>query len=191
MNYVKLKKNKHLLDRHYFQDVFTKDECHNIINFTDTSLQGSYTEYGQQDNFSNTIKSKYINRTSGTEWVWGRITKYVWQVNGDFFNFNLNCIDDLQIMEYRKNSLFQWHIDINGVEHFTSRKLSVVVFLTERNDFKGGQLLFEFNENEKEAIEMRQGSMLVFPSFQVHKVTPVIEGIRHTLVAWAHGTPFC
>ena len=37
----------------------------------------------------------------------------------------------------------------------------------------------------KEALE--KGSVIVFPSFHRHRVTPVTSGIRHSLVTWVEG----
>ena len=31
------------------------------------------------------------------------------------------------------------------------------------------------------------GGVIVFPSFVLHRVTPVTRGIRHSLNAWIHG----
>jgi PKHD-type hydroxylase len=183
--------NKNLLHRYYFQNVFTTQECNQIINIQDTDKQRNYTEYGKNDNSASIIKSKYINKTINTNWVWERLQKYAWMVNNDYFQFKLSYLDDLQIMEYQENSVFHWHIDINGPEHFSSRKLSLVVFLSERIAFEGGKLLFGLTSDEKTQLEMTQGSMVIFPSFQVHKVSPVTRGKRQTLVAWAHGEPFC
>jgi PKHD-type hydroxylase len=183
--------NKNILQRYYFQNVFTTQECNQIINIQDTDKQRNYTEYGKNDNSASIIKSKYINKTINTNWVWERLQKYAWLVNNDYFQFKLSYLDDLQIMEYQENSVFHWHIDINGPEHFSSRKLSLVVFLSERIAFEGGKLLFGLTSDEKTQLEMTQGSMVIFPSFQVHKVSPVTRGKRQTLVAWAHGEPFC
>ena len=42
-----------------------------------------------------------------------------------------------------------------------------------------------------ECKEIRpQGSMIVFPSYTYHCVTPVTKGTRYSLVLWANGEPF-
>ena len=35
-----------------------------------------------------------------------------------------------------------------------------------------------------------RGSIIVFPSFVWHRVTPVTKGTRHSLVCWSLGYPF-
>ena len=43
----------------------------------------------------------------------------------------------------------------------------------------------EWNQSPDEAF--KKGSVIVFPSFHRHRVTPVTSGIRHSLVTWVEG----
>ena len=76
------------------------------------------------------------------------------------------------------------------------RKLSLTINLNEPEDYEGGNLKFDFgphNENTRfyECTEIRpQGSMIVFPSFVYHQVTPITKGTRYSLVLWVLGEPF-
>jgi PKHD-type hydroxylase len=36
----------------------------------------------------------------------------------------------------------------------------------------------------------RQGSVICFPSFLAHRVSPVTRGLRRSLVAWAYGPAY-
>ena len=49
-----------------------------------------------------------------------------------------------------------------------------------------------FTKSSKElCTEIRpQGSVIVFPSFVWHRVTPVTKGTRYSLVLWTCGQPF-
>ncbi len=76
------------------------------------------------------------------------------------------------------------------------RKLSVTINLCDKHEYEGGNLKFDFgphSEKERfhECVEIRpKGSMIVFPSFIHHQVTPVTKGTRYSLVLWACGRPF-
>lgn len=76
------------------------------------------------------------------------------------------------------------------------RKISVTVNLNQPGDYEGGNLKFDWGahvENERfhECTEIRpQGSIIVFPSFLNHCVTPVTSGTRYSLVLWNLGDPF-
>ena len=76
------------------------------------------------------------------------------------------------------------------------RKLSVTINLCKPGDYEGGNLKFDFGphaERERfhECTEIRpQGSIIVFPSFTHHQVTPITRGTRYSLVLWVLGKPF-
>ena len=80
--------------------------------------------------------------------------------------------------------------------HGKLRKLSMTVSLTNPDEYEGGDLEFDFR-NQDEASQPRiceeirpKGSVIVFPSFVWHRVKPVTKGIRHSLVCWNLGYPF-
>lgn len=76
------------------------------------------------------------------------------------------------------------------------RKLSMTLNLNQPGDYEGGNLKFDYGfhsdgEQFHECEEIRpQGSMIVFPSFIDHCVTPVTKGTRYSLVLWSLGQPF-
>jgi len=76
------------------------------------------------------------------------------------------------------------------------RKLSLTLNLTDPSEYDGGDLKFDFGEHAESGQfhtceEIRpQGSMIVFPSFVPHCVTPVKRGTRYSLVCWSLGEPF-
>jgi PKHD-type hydroxylase len=78
------------------------------------------------------------------------------------------------------------------------RKLSVTVSLSDSNDYKGGELEFDFRNGEhgkiSNIVECKEikskGSLVVFPSFVWHRVKPVTKGTRYSLVIWHCGLPF-
>lgn len=75
------------------------------------------------------------------------------------------------------------------------RKLSMTLNLNEPGDYDGGLLNFDFGSHAPvryhECKEITpQGSLVVFPSFIYHQVTPVTRGTRYSLVLWTLGHPF-
>jgi PKHD-type hydroxylase len=75
------------------------------------------------------------------------------------------------------------------------RKLSLTLNLTNPSDYEGGDLLFDVgNHNDKNIIKCdiarKQGSIIVFPSFLYHCVSPITKGTRYSLVNWILGRPF-
>ena len=76
------------------------------------------------------------------------------------------------------------------------RKISMTLNLNTPGDYDGGNLKFDFGhhaENSRfhECDEIRpQGSLIVFPSFVDHCVTPITRGTRYSLVLWCLGDPW-
>ena len=78
------------------------------------------------------------------------------------------------------------------------RKLSMTCSLTNPNDYKGGELEFDFRNQDKcgkkffrKCTEiLSKGSIVVFPSFVWHRVNPITKGTRYSLVTWNLGRPF-
>ena len=74
----------------------------------------------------------------------------------------------------------------NKFLHENTRKLSMTIVLN--SDFEDGD--FEFKDGFIENLKLEEGSIIVFPSFKEHRVTPVTRGIRYSLVAWFVGPPY-
>ena len=115
-------------------------------------------------------------------------------MNESYYNYNLNGYDAFQYTEYDINDEYTWHQDIvhgkNTLGH--TRKLSLSLNLTESGvDYTGGQ--FQINtssESDSEFISQPKGRAIVFPSYTLHRVKPVITGVRKSLVVWVTGPKF-
>ena len=78
------------------------------------------------------------------------------------------------------------------------RKLSIIIQLSDPEDYEGGDIYLARPpkdgrlDTEGETLpQFRQkGSVIVFPSYVRHKVTPVTKGVRKSAVAWICGPPF-
>jgi hypothetical protein len=85
-----------------------------------------------------------------------------------------------------------------NLDHFIGkvRKISMTCNLNIPGDYEGGNLKFDFgnhaeNSRYHECEEIRpQGSVICFPSFLPHCVTPVTSGTRYSLVLWSLGEPW-
>ncbi|WCL54092.1 2OG-Fe(II) oxygenase family protein [Gimibacter soli] len=84
---------------------------------------------------------------------------------------------------------YDWHVDIGAAGTTRSRKLALVVQLSDPADYMGG--LLEVNlDGIPVAAPAERGTAIAFPAFAPHRVTPVTVGTRYSLVAWMHGPAF-
>jgi PKHD-type hydroxylase len=105
------------------------------------------------------------------------------------WNYLLTDVQNVQIGRYVDGGHYSYHKDdVLPNRNKIVRKLSAVLFLSDPNDYDGG--LFEIEELENEMDKFTKGSIIVFPSYIKHRVTPVTKGVRYTAVCWALGPAF-
>jgi len=107
------------------------------------------------------------------------------------WNFELDGITpQLQATRYAAEGRehYSWHMDW-GAGRTRFRKVTVVAHLTDGGEYEGGALQLSNGSVPVEAVQ-RAGTCTVFPSFLLHRVTPVTAGTRLGLVAWALGPSF-
>lgn len=142
--------------------------------------------------------TSWIAPHASTEWLFTKLAKLAEKANRSY-GFDLTGFaEDVQFTVYdAPGSFYTWHQDgLDGM--LADRKLTIVVQLSDPGDYVGGELQF-FDVVESydrdELVEFStwtamQGTAIVFPSFEHHRVLPVIEGRRCSLVAWVAGPPF-
>ena len=74
------------------------------------------------------------------------------------------------------------HID-NAFMSSGRADLSFTIFLSEKNQYKGGELLIE-NLNEENEFKLNLGEILIYPSTYLHSVQEVKKGERMVCVGW-------
>jgi PKHD-type hydroxylase len=106
------------------------------------------------------------------------------------WGYLLNSQEQTQIGRYKSvdEGYYDWHMDAGPPKDGVQRKLSISILLSDPSEFEGGELQFKGIEDRK--ILTKQGSIVVFPSFIEHRVTPVTKGVRYSAVTWASGPAF-
>ncbi len=61
--------------------------------------------------------------------------------------------------------------------------LSFTLFLSDPGSYEGGELVVEGMDDER-SHKLKAGSMLVYPSSSLHRVDPVVSGVRWAAVGW-------
>jgi len=123
------------------------------------------------------------------------------------WGFDVVSCEVPQITEYKKGQFYNWHQDgtSDRLSMYTKeqvgdnelmvgnvRKLSMTILLND--DYKGGQFQFRSFDKGKPVVKnpsiKSKGSIVIFPSSMVHRVTPVTKGVRYPVVVWFLGPPF-
>jgi PKHD-type hydroxylase len=123
-----------------------------------------------------------------TMWIYQRITNMVSSLNAQHFQFKITGLDEpLYHVTYEaeEQGHYTWHTDVGS----TTRKLSITFQMTDPDAYDGGDLeMNAFGSVDK--CPRERGKLILFPSYHVHRVTPVTRGKRSALVAWIVGPPF-
>jgi PKHD-type hydroxylase len=134
----------------------------------------------------------WVDDLPGAGWIMDRMVKVVAEANRAAFDFALDDFaESAQIARYGAEGQghFDWHSDIGSGALAARRKLTIVVQLSDPESYSGGQLELRPDSNIRLA-DQAQGTATVFPSFVLHRVTPVTAGVRWSLTLWAHGPAF-
>jgi PKHD-type hydroxylase len=175
----------------FFQKVFSREECKKIIAMQGNtkSSEVSFTENtGGVDKAFRSSVTKQLFYKPENKWLSDKLASVITQVNKTYYNFLVNNITGFHVLEYNKDDFFSWHQDI-GPGNTSNRKISIIIFLSDPRDYKGGQLKWIPDTGEIKK-NPEQGTVLVFPSYVPHKVEKIESGRRYSLVAWATGPCF-
>lgn len=138
-------------------------------------------------------KNSWISLNSDTEFLYDKLAWITRQLNGQFFDFDLTGFhESLQYTIYDSSeSHYDWHLDRGGSANmgFPPRKLSLVLQLSDPSEYSGGDLEL-FTAQEPTKVHKQKGLVAAFPSYILHRVTPVTDGIRKSLVLWVGGPKF-
>ena len=130
---------------------------------------------------------KWLPFESKWDWVIDKIMSQVVEANDTIWKFDLNSvIDNIQYTEYEGNGgHYDWHLDI-GPGSISHRKISIVIQLSEPDEYVGGDLEI-MTGSDHTKIPRGKGNVIIFPSFLLHRVVPLISGNRKSLVLWVGG----
>ena len=88
-------------------------------------------------------------------------------------------LEPLQLATYEVGDFYNWHVDSPPEG---PRRLSLTLQLSDKTEYEGGDLEFKAYTLNAEAYE--KGSITMFDSHHEHRISPVIKGVRHSLVGW-------
>ena len=199
--------------RWYFHpNCFDDDEIERITEFKKhNSFKKSVTGGKTAETNDDKVRKSqhfWIKRDEISEWIYARLYWHLVEANKKY-KFDLITSESIQYTRYEAPNIlslrdkirirshrdskedsgdhYNWHTDSGSVS--SVRKLSMVVQLTDGDDYEGGRL-HTWGEDGQISHSVSKGCCIIFPSFVLHKADPVISGVRESLVLWAHGPAF-
>lgn len=145
-----------------------------------------------------------------TEWIGPYLWYFVEKANRTNFMYDITGFDNeqLQYSVYNEGMFYRWHHDHHllmstapylkwnsfghdvekqlTAEHEKNRKLSLSLQLSDPDEYEGGDLQF-VDAGTLMTAPREKGSLVIFDSRVMHRVTKVKSGTRKSLVGWVIG----
>ncbi len=91
-------------------------------------------------------------------------------------------LHSIRFNRYSEGMSYGRHTD-NALMGGLRTDLSFTLFLSDPSSYEGGELVVEGIDREQ-PYKLKAGSMLVYPASSLHRVDPVVRGVRWAAVGW-------
>ena len=188
-----------------FVKAISPQQCQDIIKVASTKIQQPGTIAGVDQ--LNIVKLGRKSKIAwiGEQWIYNLLNPFIHTANRNAgWNFQWDWNETSQFTIYGKGDYYGWHIDQSVIpkkdknKNFNGkiRKLSLTLQLTDSSQYEGGNFQFRWlgkdakikTETVKKVRDL--GTLIIFPSFMFHRITPITKGRRQSLVNWSLGKLF-
>ena len=194
--------------------VFTPDECKEIerlakLGHNQRGMTGFQTKDPAHEETFSGIPNADIRRSDlwffNEPWVFERLQQMFVTANNEcHWNLHLETFEDCQYTVYHghEQGHYDWHYDAHPWPYGDDtdfpgklRKLSATILMNDPSEYTGGGFELdggiENNERKTEIVKLGGiGDMVIFSSTIPHRVLPVTEGTRKSMVVWALGPTY-
>jgi len=176
-----------------WKDLFSAKELDTIEAYGDGLMPIRAEIAGRKDNTDQLRITRigWMERNPDTEWLHAKLEEAVLQINAEFYSFDLYGLTEaLQYTIYdgAEGGHYNWHVDLGGAD-VEPRKISMSLQLSDPAGYQGCDLVLQAG-NGPYVAERARGTLIAFPSYVLHRVTPIESGLRKSLVVWFAGPAF-
>ncbi len=187
---------------YWYQNALTQQEVDRVIKMASELPEGKRaTTIGSTDGGSTRSSMiKWLPKNNPDwNWLYDRMMNLSVEANNALWKFDLRtALEAIQYTEYyaSESGHYDWHQDIGSGELPSKRKVSITIQLSASEDYKGGELMICTGSNGKGELNNNiicprgKGVGVLFPSYMMHRVSPVTEGTRISLVLWVGGAHY-
>jgi predicted 2-oxoglutarate/Fe(II)-dependent dioxygenase YbiX len=174
---------------YYWERIYTPQEVKEINKHLAKDFSSGDFQKGAQD----------VVKTSTVRGVrWGKSKKYLQSFydhiilrNDHVFGFKLFPITDYENLlhnTYKIGQEYGWHLDANE-RHSSDIKLTALLNLSS-SPYQGGGLEITASTPQPVPELDEPGTMVIFPSFFLHRVAPILKGTRTSIALLVSGPKF-
>ena len=162
--------------------VFTDRDCDRVLELweADHGHGEAYDEHADYISKRTSIVDLPADLFEKVRTVVDRVNAACWGYAGEYSPSH-------EIYRYHPGDFFDWHMDL-GDGDLRFRKVTTLIQLSDPADYEGGRL--EIWGNDEHEAGTRRGTLLIYPSYVMHRVTEVTRGTRFSLGGELLGPPF-
>lgn len=172
---------------YYYTNVLTDEEIVKLKEIGESlhKEKGTVTDQGNETS-ARISEVSWINSSPESLWLYEKISELIINANDVMWQFDLSGYhDSFQYTTYHGGGgHYDWHTDVGP--KMANRKISCVLQLSNPEDYTGGELQINGGNGIVDAPK-DFNTLIIFPSFVLHRVTPVLTGTRKSLVTWVAG----
>ena len=180
-----------------WDNAITPERCKEIIDSAKNSFETASLGNGDENRTDNKTRKTNIHWSEDQE-LFDMVGHYGASANKNGgWNLQTSAMESIQIGQYPTGGHYNWHVDGLGIDsidaphneflHGKTRKISFVLWLND--DFEGGEFEFHKTHMKDNVIRPSTGTIVLFPSWVMHRVKPVKQGTRYSAVTWLVGKP--
>ena len=185
-------------DFYYYKNVFNDEMIKNLTDMVYANYKFSKGKTGTKelgdmtDSYeTNNRDIAYIDPKPHSKWLYDLLFPLALEANKNLFHFDIDIVTDAihYVIYPEDGGHLDWHMDV-GAFGVNKRKLAMTVQLSDSSDYEGGDFQIWMGGKNYITVPREKGDVIVFPSFCMHRVTPITRGERRCLVFWTGGRPF-
>lgn len=175
-------------DEHLFtvkQNAYSREACQRMISQFEAKMDQSQDALLSGNRLDKTVRDTKKIQIPVDVSVGATMTGMGIVANKRIWNYEITHSNQSEFLRYDKEGHFSAHMDsLLDSKEPDMRKLTCILILND--DFEGGKFYIQTGSN-KIYPSQSAGDFIVFPSFLIHGVEPVISGIRRSIVTWLVG----
>ena len=166
--------------------VFTSEECEELIALA-LAEEGSYEVLVDENDSDKSIRSVTVYTLTQKKYpgLWERLQTIFEGSNS--WRFEWSVIRSVQILRFKQGDHKSRSMDWSSAT--PRRKISMVLQLSEPDEYEGGDVVLSAGHTDN-VIPTNIGFATLWASYVPNHVTPITDGERWCLAAWAEGEPY-
>ena len=165
--------------------LLSSDECDAVIAWAEANPAG-WERIAQSNVSYNQVMVDQSQGDKKIAWLLQKLRAAVHSLNSQIWRFDISDIGPVVLLRYDPGDQFGLHIDFG--RGYLDRKISMIVQLSQPDAYTGGVL--EFGLAPPAIAARERGSLLAFPVWVPHRLSPVTSGKRYVVTCFVLGPPF-